>query len=163
MTPDIFRILPEVVLTLVGVLVMLTDASMSPKSSRRLLGWVAALGVLAALAASLWQGTLPAGTAFYGTVQTDAFSTFFHVLICGIVLVAILLSIDTLPPDRSPEQHHVGEYFALMVFGAVGMCLLTSAVELLVVFIALEISSISTYVLAGYRKQTGKVRRKRID
>jgi NADH-quinone oxidoreductase subunit N len=156
MTPDIFRILPEVVLTVVGVLVMLTDASMSPKSSRRPLGWVAALGVTAALAASLWQGTLPTGTAFYGTVQTDAFSTFFHVLICGIVLVAILLSIDILPSDRSPAQHHVGEYFALMVFGAVGMCLLTSAVELLVVFIALEISSISTYVLAGYRKQTGK-------
>ena len=43
-----------------------------------------------------------------------------------------------------------------MVFGAVGMCLLTSAVELLVVFIALEISSISTYILAGYRKQTGR-------
>ena len=36
------------------------------------------------------------------------------------------------------------------------MCLLTSAVELLVVFIALEISSISTYILAGYRKQTGR-------
>ena len=43
-----------------------------------------------------------------------------------------------------------------MTFGAVGMCLMTSAVELLVVFIALEISSISTYVLAGFRKHTGK-------
>ncbi len=41
-------------------------------------------------------------------------------------------------------------------FGAVGMCLLTSAIELLVVFIALEISSISTYILAGYRKNTGR-------
>ncbi len=152
MTPDIFRILPEVVLTLTGVLVMLMDASMSVRSSRRPLGWLAALGVTTALGASLWQYTLPAGTAFFGTVQTDAFSNFFHVLICGIVLVAILLSIDTLPAD----QHHVGEYFALMVFGAVGMCLLTSAVELLVVFIALEISSIATYVLAGYRKNTGK-------
>ena len=152
MTPDIFRILPEVVLTLTGVLVMLMDASMSVRSSRRPLGWLAALGVTTALGASLWQYTLPAGTAFFGTVQTDAFSNFFHVLICGIVLVAILLSIDTLPAD----QHHMGEYFALMVFGAVGMCLLTSAVELLVVFIALEISSIATYVLAGYRKNTGK-------
>jgi NADH-quinone oxidoreductase subunit N len=85
-------------------------------------------------------------------VQTDAFSVFFHVLICGIVIVALLLSLDALPAD----QHHRGEYFALMVFGAVGMCLMTSAVELLVVFIALEISSISTYILAGYRKNTGK-------
>ena len=77
---------------------------------------------------------------------------FFHVLICGIVLVALLLSLDTLPED----SHHQGEYYALMVFGAVGMCLLTSAVELLVVFIALEISSISTYILAGFRKHTGQ-------
>jgi NADH-quinone oxidoreductase subunit N len=107
---------------------------------------------LAALYASLWQLSLPAGTGFYNTVQTDAFSVFFHVLICAIVLVSLLLSLDALPAD----QHHRGEYFALMVFGAVGMCLLTSAVELLVVFIALEISSISTYILAGYRKSTGK-------
>ena len=73
-------------------------------------------------------------------------------LICGIVLVALLLSLDTLPED----SHHQGEYYALIVFGAVGMCLLTAAVELLVVFIALEISSISTYILAGYRKNTGR-------
>jgi len=154
--PDILRILPEVVLTLTGVLVMLIDAAMKPatgsSNSRRSLGWVAAFGVTLALWASLFQLSLPPGTGFYNTVQTDAFSVFFHVLICGIVLVALLLSIDALPQN----QHHRGEYFALMVFGAVGMCLLTSAVELLVVFIALEISSISTYILAGFRKHTGK-------
>jgi NADH-quinone oxidoreductase subunit N len=77
---------------------------------------------------------------------------FFHVLICGIVLVALLLALDALPE----KSHHQGEYYALVTFGAVGMCLMTSAIELLVVFIALEISSISTYVLAGYRKQTGQ-------
>jgi NADH-quinone oxidoreductase subunit N len=150
--PDILRILPEVVLTITGVLVMLLDAALAPAKSRRPLGWVAAFGTMAALWASLFQLSFPPGTAFYNTVQTDAFSVFFHVLICGIVLVALLLSLDTLPAN----QHHRGEYFALMTFGAVGMCLITSAVELLVVFIALEISSISTYVLAGFRKHTGK-------
>jgi NADH-quinone oxidoreductase subunit N len=154
--PDIYRILPEIVLTITGVVIMLIDAALPAGSSRRSLGWVGAFGVMAALWASLWQLSLPAGTAFYNTVQTDAFSVFFHVLICGIVLVSLLLSLDSLPPDSSPDQHHRGEYFALMVFGAVGMCLLTSAVELLVVFIALEISSISTYILAGYRKHIGK-------
>ncbi len=59
---------------------------------------------------------------------------------------------DTLPEG----SHHQGEFYALVVFGAVGMCLLTGAVELLVVFIALEISSIATYILAGYRKETGR-------
>jgi len=150
--PDIFRILPEVVLTLTGVAVMLIDASLPPRIGRRNLGWVAAIGTMLALWASLWQLSLPQGTGFFGTVETSAFTIFFHVLICGIVLVALLLSLDTLPED----SHHQGEYYALIVFGAVGMCLLTGAVELLVVFIALEISSIATYVLAGYRKGTGR-------
>jgi NADH-quinone oxidoreductase subunit N len=150
--PDIYRILPELVLTLTGVAVMLIDASLPARLPRRGLGWVAAIGTTGALWASLWQFSLPVGTGFSGTVETSPFTIFFHVLICGIVLVALLLSLDTLP-ERS---HHQGEYYALVVFGAVGMCLLTSAVELLVVFIALEISSISTYILAGYRKETGR-------
>jgi NADH-quinone oxidoreductase subunit N len=150
--PDIYRILPEVILTLTGVLVMLVDASLPPGLPRRSLGWVAALGTTLALWASLWQLSLPVGTGFYSTVETSPFTVFFHALICGIVLVALLLSLDSLPED----SHHQGEYYALVVFGAVGMCLLTAAVELLVVFIALEISSIATYVLAGYRKETGR-------
>ncbi len=149
---DGLRILPEIVLTITGVLVMLLDASLRVSLPRRPLGWVAAIGTTVALWASLWQLNLPIGTGFFGAVETSPFTVFFHVLICGIVLVALLLSLDTLPED----SHHQGEYYALMVFGAVGMCLLTSAVELLVVFIALEISSIATYVLAGYRKQSGQ-------
>jgi NADH-quinone oxidoreductase subunit N len=149
---DIGRILPEVVLTLTGILVMLIDATIPPSWSRRGLGWVAAFGTTAALWASLWQLSLPEGTGFFSTVETSTFTVFFHVLICGIVLVALLLSLDTLPA----ESHHQGEYYALIVFGAVGMCLMTSAVELLLVFIALEISSIATYVLAGYRKSTAR-------
>ena len=153
--PDIFRILPEVILAVTGVAVMLIDASLPAAFPRRLLGWVAALGTTLALWASLWQLSLPVGAAYFGangTVETSPFTVFFHVLICGIVLVALLLSLDTLPED----SHHQGEFYALVVFGAVGMCLLTGAVELLVVFIALEISSISTYILAGYRKNTSR-------
>jgi NADH-quinone oxidoreductase subunit N len=150
--PDIYRILPEVILTLTGVLVMLLDAALPPRWARRPLGWVAAFGTMFALWASLGQLALQEGTGFSGTVETSAFTVFFHVLICGIVLVALLLSLDTLPE----ESHHQGEFYALIVFGAVGMCLLTGAVELLLVFIALEISSIATYILAGYRKDTAR-------
>jgi NADH-quinone oxidoreductase subunit N len=148
--PDIFRILPEVVLTLTGVAVMLLDAALPPKCARWPLGWVAATGTTFALWASIFQLSLPTGTGFSGTIESSAFTVFFHVLICGIVLVTLLLSLDTLPED----SHHQGEFYALIVFGAVGMCLLTGAVELLLVFIALEISSIATYILVGYRKQT---------
>ena len=150
--PQILRILPEVILTVVGVLIMLVEPVLPKSVNRKSLGWFAALGVVAALAASLYQYQLPPGTAFFGTVQTDAFSIFFHVTVCGIVLASLLIAIDS----TSPSTDFLGEYFALAVFGGVGMMLMTSGVELLLVFIGLEISSISTYILAGFRRKSMK-------
>jgi NADH-quinone oxidoreductase subunit N len=149
---DFPRIAPEVIFTLGGVIVMLADAVMAKTASRKSLGWLAVLATLAALAASLWQAQLPAGTGYFGVVRTDAFSVFFHVLIAGIVLATLLIVLDAV----RPETEGLGELFALIQFGAVGMMLMSSAVELLLVFIALEISSISTYIMAGYRRKTAK-------
>jgi NADH-quinone oxidoreductase subunit N len=150
--PQILRILPEVILTVTGVVIMLSEALLSKTSSRKPLGWTAVVGMIAALAASLYQYQLPAGTAYFGTVQTDAFSVFFHVLICSISLVCLLISLDA----TSAQTDGMGEFYALAVFGTVGMLFMTCAVELLLVFIGLEISSISTYILAGFRKHSAK-------
>src|SRR5207249_8371174 len=51
------------------------------------------------------------------------------------------------------QQIRAGEYYGLILFGAVGMCLMSSAVELVLIFIALEISSIASYILAGFRRR----------
>jgi NADH-quinone oxidoreductase subunit N len=150
--PQVYRILPEVLLTITGVLLMLIEPVMPASMNRKLMGYLALLGVVAALIASVWQLGLPPGTAYYGTVQTDVFSVFFHVLICSIVLVTLLIALDVY--DGGKEKP--AEYFPLVVFGAVGMCLMSSAVELLLVFISLEISSIATYILAAIRKRSGK-------
>jgi NADH-quinone oxidoreductase subunit N len=151
-TPDVLRILPEVILTVTGVLIMLIDPLLPATTSRKSIGWFSVLGVLAALVASLYQYQLPPGTAYFGFVQTDAFSVFFHVLICGIVLTSLLITLDV----TSDSTSGLGEFFALACFGAVGMLLMTSSVELLLVFIGLEISSISTYILAGFRRKSAK-------
>jgi NADH-quinone oxidoreductase subunit N len=150
--PQLYRILPEVILTITGVIIMLAEPLLAKNASRRPLGWLAVLGTLAALAASHWQLGLPAGTAFFGTVQTDAFSVFFHVAIAGIVLATLLVTLDA----ASPDAEGLGELFALICFGAVGMMLMTCADELLLVFIGLEISSISTYIMAGFRRKSAK-------
>jgi NADH-quinone oxidoreductase subunit N len=152
LVPQAYRILPELVLTVTGVAIMLIEPLMPPSMSRKPIGLLALLGVIGALAASVFQLDLPPGTAFFGAVQTDAFSVFFHVLICSVVLVAMLIALDVF--DGSKERP--AEYYPLVIFGAVGMCLMSSAVELLLVFISLEISSIATYVLAAIRKRTGK-------
>ena len=124
---------------------MLLDATLTPLTARRHLIWIAAPGTTLALWASLWQLLRFKAQASHGTVETSAFYCLLPRLdLRRLVLVTLLLSLATPCPKTA---HHQGEYFALMVFGAVGMCLMTSAVELLVVFIALEISSISTYIL----------------
>ncbi|AXC15093.1 NADH-ubiquinone oxidoreductase chain N [Acidisarcina polymorpha] len=151
-TESFLRILPEVILTVTGVVVMMIEAVLPRASSRKPLGWMAILGVLAALYASLRQALLVPGTAYSGLIQTDAFSVFFHVLICGIVLVTLLVALDSLQGAVDNQ----GEFFALVAFGAVGMLLMTTASELLLVFIGLEISSISTYIMAGLRKRAAK-------
>ncbi len=147
-----FRILPEVILTVTGVIVMMIEATLGRAASRKPLGWLTIVGVLGALYASLQQWQMAPGTGYSGLVQTDAFSTFFHVLICGIVLVTLLVAMDTMQ-GASDNQ---GEFFALVVFGAVGMLFMTTAAELLLVFVGLEISSISTYIMAGMRKRDAK-------
>jgi NADH-quinone oxidoreductase subunit N len=150
--PQVYRILPELWLTVTGVLIMLIEPLMPPGMTRKPIGGLALIGVLGALVASIWQLGLPPGTAFYGTVQTDAFSVFFHVLICGLVLITLLIAFDVF--DGSKERP--AEYYPLVLFGATGMCLMSSAVELLLVFVSLEISSIATYILAAIRKRNGK-------
>ncbi len=153
MNNNSLALLPEYILILAGVLVMMTEPLLKPASSRKPLGWFAILATLASGIASWYQLHLLTGgratiVAYSGTIQVDAFSIFFHFLIAAIVLVTLLSSLDYFDTPHG----HAGEYFALVLFGATGMMFMTCSVELLMVFIGLEISSISTYILAGFRK-----------
>jgi len=146
---DYVSILPELVLSLFGVAVMMLEPLFAPGASRRPLGYVALAGTVAAFLATLYQARCP-GTGFFGMVRVDAFSTFFHLLITVIATLVVLTSLEYLDVQRIRG----GEYYGLILFGAVGMVLMSSAVELVLVFIALEISSISTYILAGFRRRS---------
>lgn len=148
MSPNVLALLPEYILTITGVLVMLSDPLIPAQNHRKPLGILAILGTLAAGFASWYQLSFGTIHAFYGTIQTDAFSIFFHLLIAAIVLVTLLSSLDYFQGHATIA----GEYYALVLFGATGMMLMTNSVELLMVFVGLEISSISTYIMAGFRK-----------
>jgi NADH-quinone oxidoreductase subunit N len=145
---EYIRILPEIVLLIFGMVIMLLDPLMDERRSQRTLGAVALAGSLAAIAATLYQAHYP-GLAFWNTVRVDAFSVFFHFLVATITAVVILTSYEYM----EVQQIRAGEYYGLILFGAVGMSLMSSAVELVLIFIALEISSISTYILAGFRRR----------
>ena len=127
MNADLLRIFPETILTITGILIMLIEPLMKKGATRRPIGWLAVIGTLFALSASISQMNLGPGQAYYGMVQTDAYSGFFHTLIAAIVLVSLLISIDSIKGDTE----NLGELYALTVFGAVGAMLKTSAVDLL--------------------------------
>ncbi len=89
------------------------------------------------------------GTAFSGLLSIDALSVFMHVVVGLVALLVVLGSADYL--DREHIQH--GEYYALVLFATAGMGVMSSAAELMTAFVGLEVSSISTYILAGYRRE----------
>ncbi|HEY2499022.1 MAG TPA: NADH-quinone oxidoreductase subunit N [Candidatus Angelobacter sp.] len=154
-TIDYIRILPELMLTAFGIVVMMADPLLKPGASRKSLGLLSLAGTLAAIAATFcqiaWLHRDPslADPGWFGMVRVDSFSIFFHLLIPAISAICILMSLEYL----DAQNIRSGEYYALILFGTVGMVLMSSAVELVLIFIALEISSISTYILAGYRRR----------
>jgi NADH-quinone oxidoreductase subunit N len=145
---DYVRILPEIVLCVFGMIVMVLEPLLDEETGQKLLGLIALVGTLAGLGATWFMAQAP-GLALWNMVRVDGFSVFFHVLIIAIAAVVILSSYEYMAVQRI----RAGEYYALILFGAVGMALMSSAVELVLIFIALEISSISSYVLAGFRRQ----------
>lgn len=150
LSADYVRILPEIVLSIFGMIIMLLDPVMDERRSQRTLGAIALVGAVAALAATFYQAQQQFwGLAFWDTIKVDAFSIFFHVVVMAVTILVILSSYEYM----EVQQIRAGEYYGLILFGAVGMALMSSAVELVLIFIALEISSISTYILAGFRRR----------
>ncbi|HET8825240.1 MAG TPA: NADH-quinone oxidoreductase subunit N, partial [Terriglobales bacterium] len=153
--PDYVSILPEIVLSIFGLIIMMLDPVMDERRSQRTLGGVALVGGILAMAATVFQGhylsyTGFSGLAFWNMVKVDAFSIFFHFVVAAVTILVILASYEYM----EVQQIRAGEYYALLLFGAVGMDLMSSAVELVLIFVALEISSIATYILAGFRRRS---------
>ena len=144
---DYIRILPELILSVFGIVVMVLDPLVDEEKSQKLLGYIALSGTVAGLLATWYMAQSP-GMAFSNMVKVDRFSVYFHVVIIAIAAVVILSSFEYMAVQRI----RAGEYYALILFGVVGMALMSSAVELVLIFIALEISSISTYILTGFRR-----------
>lgn len=145
---DLYRVAPELVLCAFGILIMLVDPFIARK---RAMGWLAFIGALAALGSIRWMA-LHRGPAYSDLIRADDFSIFVHCVVVGAAALAILSSFSYL--DRERLQR--GEYYALVLFATAGMGILASADELVTAFVGLEMSSISTYILAGFRRTAPK-------
>ena len=143
---DLLRLAPEFVLCISGMVLMLVEPFLT-RGRRGVLASLATLGTGLAFGAIYYPATRP-GPAFSGLLQVDGFSVFIHAIVGFVALLVVLGSPDYL--EREDIQH--GEYYALVLFATAGMGIMSSAAELMTAFIGLEMSSISTYILAGYRR-----------
>ncbi|MSU69819.1 MAG: NADH-quinone oxidoreductase subunit N [Opitutaceae bacterium] len=105
---------------------------------------IGAVGVLDAIACMLWVG--PVGSVFGGALMLDPFA--IAVRIAVLVLVLLTLGVTT----GAPLTRQPAEYVALILFAAVGFLQMAAAQQLLLAFLALELASLSLYVLTGYDK-----------
>jgi NADH-quinone oxidoreductase subunit N len=144
---DYLRILPELILSIFGIVIMVLEPLVDEEKSQKTLGLIGFAGTVAGLISTWFMAQSP-GLAFWNTVRIDSFSIFFTFLVIAIAAVVILSSFEYMATQRI----RAGEYYALILFGVVGMALMSSSIELVMIFIGLEISSISTYILAGFRQ-----------
>src|SRR5271165_816752 len=146
MSHNLLLVLPEMIWCGSGVILMLLQPFVK---NRQALTFMAMLGAAAGTMVTFFG--IP-GSAFSGLIQFDTYSLFFHWLV-GLVSFLVILSSDSY---LERENLDGAEFYALILFATAGMGVLASAQELLTAFIGLEMSSISSYILAGYRRDSIK-------
>jgi NADH-quinone oxidoreductase subunit N len=145
-TSDLIAILPQLIVAVLAMVVLLADA-LWPKMSKRVLADISIAGLIVALVVQIRQepGVAP---VLQEMVIADRFANFFNIVFLVGTLISVLLSVDYL--EREGISH--GEYYALLLLTTVGMMIMGAATDLIIVFLGLEILSISLYILAGYAR-----------
>ena len=134
-------VLPEILLLILAFGVMGFDLFL-PGPTKRLLASVTIIGLVIVLAVDL---VLPAtGSVFGGMIYVDGWVALYRMLFLGAAILVCFLSVDT----KELEQN--GEYYGLLIFATMGMSLMAAARDLIMLYIAIETTSITLYLLAGF-------------
>lgn len=144
-------ILPECFL-LVWALGIIAAAVLSRSADGNRSGVFAGWTLLGVVITAAWVAYTGDGAAFGGTFVFDRFALLFKEIILIAVILTVIASIDTVERLRA----HRGEYYGMILLSAVGMMLMASSTELLTLYIAIELATISLMVLAAYRKTDHK-------
>jgi len=142
-------ILPELIVGIGGVLVMMIDA-FARRHQRWVTGSLSMVSLATAMGSVVWLWiTWPAQrNAFSGMIVLDELRLSFTVIFLIVALLTILISTVWIDAERLPA----GEFHSLLLFATTGMMLMAAAGDLVIVFLGLEILSIATYVMAGFRR-----------
>src|ERR671910_2376498 len=144
---DLDALVPMLCVTLTALATMGTEAFRG-RNERLPIGWwgLIGLGGAAISSALLWDRNAEG----FGVIVADNFGLFVTFVLIVVGALTIMFSSQVVYRDNIPA----GEYYALVLFSIVGMIMMASASDLLVIFIALEILSLAVYVLTGVRRDS---------
>lgn len=138
-------LMPELIIILTFILVAIFDLFNSIQKT--VAAWLTIVGCAIALYVSIDMLQVGMeGTEFSNMIQVDKYSLFFNVIFLVSTILVVLISMNYL--GRTDRRQ--GEYYLLILLATLGMMLMASGNELIVVFLGLELMSLSLYVLAGY-------------
>jgi NADH-quinone oxidoreductase subunit N len=142
---------PVLVVIITAVVVLLIDLIITDWLSRRPLMWISALGLLVGVAACglLWLGGYVGRSAFGGFLVLDGFALFFEALFL-LAAMLVILSATTFA-DR--EEQFEAEFYVMVLFSTAGLMLMASGNELMSIYLALEVTSLSLSFLAAWNKR----------
>lgn len=141
---------PEFIIVGVAALLTIMDLFMPKKQDRRILGWIAIMGVAAAMISLAGFLGAPVESILDDTFRLDAFGKAFKFLLLIGAALVLFLAVSYEAKDGLEEYH--GEFYYLFLTGLLGGMIMTSSGDLITLFIGLELLSLSSYVLAGIRK-----------
>jgi NADH-quinone oxidoreductase subunit N len=144
---EFLALLPQIFLVLAGMVIMLLEP-FTPAAQKSRMGHIAVVATAAAAYSLSWQWSTRPREIFNGMFVVDNFSTFFQWLFLVITGVSALLSMRF----NERESINRGEYYALLLFACSGMSLMAAGADLILTFLGLEILSIATYILAGFKR-----------
>ncbi len=144
---DLERFYPELILTAAFLSVIIADLAF-PKIRKRLTLLLAALGLIFAFLACIPLLGTQADEIFYGLVALDPMAVFFK---CFLILASFLALLAT-PGSRELSQSNLGEFYAMLLGVTLAMTLLASSLDLLMLYLSLEMLSLGSYVMVGYLK-----------
>ena len=152
MSADLRAITPELLLLALGLVLLVIDLLTGP-GQKRVVGWVGVAGLVVALfpSAALLSGA--PRFAFSETYAIDPFAAFFKVI---AITSGALVLVAAMEFFRGRPTHYEGEIYSLVVFMVLGLVLMAAAVDLILLFLALEYVSLISYVLAGSLKSDRK-------
>lgn len=143
---NVASILPEIIVAVVGTIVMVFDCFVP--NQRRVTGVMSLVGLVLAAASLFLLGDNIPPTAWNGMIALDNLRLSFTIVFLFVTAMTILISTIWVEQENVP----VGEYHAMLMFATVGMMLMASGNDLVIIFLGLETLSIATYVMAGLRR-----------